>query len=675
VVRRLSPEQEQAQGGEALTELTAGERLPILLVDDRPENLRTLEAVLAPLGFPLQSATSGEEALRLLLERDFALILLDVRMPGLDGLETARLIKGRARTGDIPIVFLTAARDEVGDIIRGYGVGAVDYVLKPFDAELLRSKVAVFAELENGRRSLKRSEALLRGAFEAAPIGKTVLDGSRKIVRANPAFAHLLDRELAELPGVEVAELCHEDDRQPLSAALDRVAKSDPDEAAGDSGEAAGDDSEVDLRLKSSSGSDRWVAVVASSIEPTEFVEPLLLVQWVDLSSRRRAEQARAELLIEQSARSNAEATAERLNKLQALADATESLSLNELLSELAMRLAELFDAELAEVRIDDGPLEEPVTVRAAGGRVLSVDAQRTPRPADQWQEVPLSIEQSRVGVVRLALAPGRSFSAADQSLLHDAADRAALSIRRMQLHEEEHRIAIELQRGLIPKRMPLVAGLELAAHYEAAGGAGSEVGGDWYDAFALPGGRLGVVLGDVAGKGIPAASMMGQLRSVTRAFALADDGSRSPGDALTRLNRHQLALGEDELFTVIYAIIDPRESGVAWASAGHLPPLLLSRNGESSFLEGADGLMGIDEVSYHDYHEPINGHSTLILYTDGLVERRGESLDAGLERLAQAAVSGPKQPQMLCDHVLEHVLPPERQRRDDVTTVVVKIG
>ena len=110
----------------------------------------------------------------MLLERDFALILLDVRMPGLDGLETARLIKGRARTKDIPIVFLTAARDELGDIIRGYGVGAVDYVLKPFDADLLRSKVAVFAELERSRRALKRSESFLRGAFEAAPINPAI---------------------------------------------------------------------------------------------------------------------------------------------------------------------------------------------------------------------------------------------------------------------------------------------------------------------------------------------------------------------------------------------------------------------------------------------------------------------------------------------------------------------
>ena len=166
----------------------------------------------------------------------------------------------------------------------------------------------------------------------------------------------------------------------------------------------------------------------------------------------------------------------------------------------------------------------------------------------------------------------------------------------------------------------------------------------------------------------------MGQLRSVTRAFAHGDGGIRTPGDALTRLNRYQLALGEDELFTLIYAIIDPRESRVAWASAGHLPPLLLSRNGESRYLEGTDGLMGIDDVRYHDLDHTLAEHSTLILYTDGLVERRGESLDAGFDRLARAAVAGPREPQALCDHLLEHMLPPERQRRDDVTTVLVKI-
>ncbi len=660
----MATDAQQSEGREALVELTAGDRLPILLVDDRPENLSALEAVIAPLGLPLHTATSGYDALRMLLERDYAVILLDVRMPGIDGLETARLIKSRARTQDLPIVFLTAARDELGDILRGYGVGAVDYVLKPFDPELLRSKVAVFAELERSRRSLKRSEALLRGAFEAAPIGKTVLDVSRRIVLANPAFARLLGRTPASLTGIEVADLCHPEDVASLSAALDRLAAGEP---APDAGIAP----DVDLRLRSIGGSDRWVGVVISSIEPTEFDQPLLLIQWVDLSARRRAEQARAELMLEQSARTQAEAIAERLHKLQTLAEATESRSLGELLPELATRLTELFGAELAEVTVQDRLSDEPLVVRCARGRILSADDQLSDS-VEGWHEVPLTIEHSSVGTLRLSPPPGRSFSAADQSLLRDAADRAALAIRRARLQEEEHRIAVELQRGLVPKRLPQVEGIELAARYQPAG-AVAAVGGDWYDAFALPGGRIGVVLGDVAGKGIPAASTMGQLRSVTRGYAVGDEGTRMPGDVLTRLNRYQTEYGEDDLFTVLYAIVDPSAARVTWASAGHLPPLLRGPDGETGYVEGGGGLMGLEDAVYPDMSRPLPSGASLILYTDGVVERRGESLDVGLERLARAAASGPDSPQELCDHILAELLP-EPQRHDDITAVIVKV-
>ena len=290
---------------------------------------------------------------------------------------------------------------------------------------------------------------------------------------------------------------------------------------------------------------------MASSIDPGDLGQPLLLLQWVDLSARRRAEEARAELLLEHAARTNAEAMADRLSKLQALSGAIESLSLHQLIAELAVRLAELFEVDVAEVEIERQG-GEPIIVHAAqgGGAVQSLEAMPS---LDQALEAPVMVEGAAVGVLRLARSR-RAFNSAERSLFYDAAERAALGIRRAQLHEQEHRVAVELQRGLLPKRLPEIAGLQLAAHYEAAG---AEVGGDWYDAFALPGGRLGVVLGDVAGRGVPAASAMGQLRSVTRAFALADDGFRSPGEMLTRLNRHQLALGQTELFTVVYAIVD----------------------------------------------------------------------------------------------------------------------
>jgi serine phosphatase RsbU (regulator of sigma subunit) len=254
---------------------------------------------------------------------------------------------------------------------------------------------------------------------------------------------------------------------------------------------------------------------------------------------------------------------------------------------------------------------------------------------------------------------------------MQDAAERAALGIRRAQLHEREHQVAVELQRGLLPKQLPAMAGLELAAHYEAAG---AEVGGDWYDAFALPGGRLGVVLGDVAGRGVPAASSMGQLRSVTRAFALADDGFLTPGEMLTRLNRHQLALGQTELFTVVYAIIDPGEGTISWSTAGHPPPLVRTAEGWATYLEGGEGLMGIEDIVYRDLRAPLAAESIVIFYTDGLIERRGESLDVGLERLADAFGSGPEVPAELCEYVIEQMRPAGRELHDDVTALLVKL-
>ena len=148
-----------------------GETAParILLVDDRPENLLALEAILVSLGQTLVRATSGEEALKALLADDFAVILLDVQMPGMDGFETAAHIKRRERTKDIPIIFLTAINREPQHAFRGYSAGAVDYLAKPFDPWVLRAKVGVFVELYRKNRQLREQAALL--ADQVAGLG------------------------------------------------------------------------------------------------------------------------------------------------------------------------------------------------------------------------------------------------------------------------------------------------------------------------------------------------------------------------------------------------------------------------------------------------------------------------------------------------------------------------
>lgn len=147
----------QAAGGRVVVQ-----KAKILLVDDRPENLLALEAILSALDQTLVRAASGEEALKALLTDDFAVILLDVQMPGMDGFETASHIKRRERTRDIPIIFLTAINHGPHHTFRGYAAGAVDYISKPFDPWVLRAKVSVFVDLYVKNCQLKEQAALLR---------------------------------------------------------------------------------------------------------------------------------------------------------------------------------------------------------------------------------------------------------------------------------------------------------------------------------------------------------------------------------------------------------------------------------------------------------------------------------------------------------------------------------
>jgi CheY-like chemotaxis protein len=178
----------------------------ILLVDDRRENLVALEAILSSLNQTLVTVQSGEEALKALLVDEFAVILLDVVMPGMDGFETASHIKRRPKTRDVPIIFLTAASAEPDHAFRGYAAGAVDYISKPFDPWVLRAKVAVFVELYTKNRQLREQAELLRsqlgtGALERGPVRKAIPAPASASGPASPDAA----AETSEPPAAETA--------------------------------------------------------------------------------------------------------------------------------------------------------------------------------------------------------------------------------------------------------------------------------------------------------------------------------------------------------------------------------------------------------------------------------------------------------------------------------------
>jgi signal transduction histidine kinase len=177
----------------------------VLLVDDRPDNLLALRAVLEPLGLDLVEADSGEEALRHLLAGEFALIILDVQMPVLDGFETARLIRGRERTRYVPIIFLTAISGEPEHYLRGYESGAVDYVYKPFEPEILRAKVSVFAELwTRGATIGAQREELANRLAELDEAHAGLAAQAVELERSNAAL-----ERFAEIVGVELREPLH----------------------------------------------------------------------------------------------------------------------------------------------------------------------------------------------------------------------------------------------------------------------------------------------------------------------------------------------------------------------------------------------------------------------------------------------------------------------------------
>ncbi len=192
------------------------ERVNLLLVDDQPNNLLALESILAEMGQNLVKAHSGRAALRHLLEMDFAVILLDVQMPEMDGFETAQLIRQRDRSQDTPIIFLTALSRSETNVFRGYELGAVDYIFKPFHPEILRSKVNVFVELFRKREAIKRqaqelarvikqNELILKAAAEG--ILGVNLDGVATFV--NPAAARMIGRRVDEITGRDLHGLVH----------------------------------------------------------------------------------------------------------------------------------------------------------------------------------------------------------------------------------------------------------------------------------------------------------------------------------------------------------------------------------------------------------------------------------------------------------------------------------
>ncbi|MFJ8825449.1 SpoIIE family protein phosphatase [Streptomyces sp. NPDC102467] len=238
-------------------------------------------------------------------------------------------------------------------------------------------------------------------------------------------------------------------------------------------------------------------------------------------------------------------------------------------------------------------------------------------------------------------------------------------------LYERERRIASTLQQSMLAQRLPDVEGVQIAA-CSLPGAQGMQAGGDWYDVIRLPEGKVGLALGDVMGKGLGAATAMGQMRTALRSYALVE--GEDPVAVLTDLNALTDDMALTELATVLYMTVDPERRRATMASAGHCPPLLVDHSG-AEFVRAGQGVpLGVvAEWQAEEGAFDLPSGALLVLYTDGLVERRGEELGTGLERLRQAALTAPAEVGELCAHLVEHCLD-EGANPDDVAILALRV-
>ncbi|QKZ16305.1 SpoIIE family protein phosphatase [Streptomyces chartreusis] len=266
-----------------------------------------------------------------------------------------------------------------------------------------------------------------------------------------------------------------------------------------------------------------------------------------------------------------------------------------------------------------------------------------------------------------LVLVRQADYDAVEHKYLENLAHRLALAYDNATRYHNERRLALTLQRALLPHSLPHVPGVRLATHYGASN-RGAEVGGDWYDVLALPDGGVGFAIGDVMGHDVDAAIVMGQLRSALHSLAMEGAG---PAEVLARLDAYLQSIATERFATCLYAVYDPHRHRLRYAASGHLPPLLIAA--DVSYLELPPALpLGLGSTPV-DHEVAFPPGTSLLLYTDGLVENRALSLDGCLAALRQICATLPAaartDPQQITERALELLNTPDRV--DDDTALL----
>jgi serine phosphatase RsbU (regulator of sigma subunit) len=285
----------------------------------------------------------------------------------------------------------------------------------------------------------------------------------------------------------------------------------------------------------------------------------------------------------------------------------------------------------------------------------------------------PLLAGQRTLGVMVMGRGDGRPrFASADTEVVEEIARRLAVGLANADTFAREHAIAETLQRSILPDSLPQIPGLDLAVRYLPATH-GADVGGDWYDAFPLEGGRIALVTGDVAGHSIGSASIMGQVRSMLRAYAIDNP---DPSRVLRRTNTALARLLPETLASVVYAVLDLGTGELTYANAGHPPPIVVTGTGQAEYLADTAGTMlgACTDTTFTTGLRRLSPGTGLLCYTDGLIEDRHRDITKGFLLLAETLrLSAPFSAEHMCA-TAEAALLGAAHRADDVCLLAAQL-
>ncbi len=620
----------------------------VLVADDNADMREYLVRLLRGAGYRTSSVADGRQALAAVRGGGFDLVVSDVMMPHLDGLALVTALRSDPRTAAVPVLLLSARAGQDASI-EGLQAGADDYLVKPFAAAELLARVRANIELARLRGRHARWRTALVDSLQEAFF---VCDEDGAVIEINTAFTDILGYGPEGLPYRPVHPWWP-----------DAVTDSEAHQQVGEAFELllGSPKGSYTIPITHRDGHRLWATATFNQVVDPDSERRVTVGTFRDVTAEHYAIQRESALAALGTCLSRAASLPE------ALAGALEELRK---LWRARRVLAAVFDhGDEPSLTSTDSSLSWS---RLSAARQESLDALRrgpvlTPAADPTGAGILLEFPDGPLALW-IDLGENRPFTGEDQLLLSLLAGHLAQGLHRAHQIDQQRETAIALQRAILgPARLPD----GFAVRYEPATRP-LEVGGDWYDTVTLPDGRIGIVVGDCVGRGLEAASVMGQLRSACRALLLQD---ASPARTLMALDQFAAGVPGAACTTVFCGVLDAGTGQLTYSSAGHPPGILVHPDGATRLLEDGRSLPLAVRPGRRRPEAActIPARSTLLLYTDGLVERRRRPLSAGIDQ-ASAALQDGRDTSVddLATHVMSRLAPADGYD-DDVALLLYR--